>query len=323
MLFAFSMFVLTACGGEKITDKPQEQVEAYINLSLGEKQMIVGDEAKLIAYTPLIEGYTITWSSSNDSVVSVNEGVITALRPGTADIIATFGDKTDSCKITVSLGSQLPVIEFENQIVNDTLYVAKNGDVNLGAYIKFNNKLFHDATFTYTVVSGDSVGTLDAVAGRFVAGSNKGSAVVEVKATWRGIESPEFTRYITINVISNYIILIDQGETNSIELYTSAEHGGRSFNIDNVIAGRIKATEDGVEKPVSISIANHVAGNGSGAQVVEYDPTTQTITALTYGTAELVLSNFSNKNSSVSLILRFAISILSNFASMPNTFTPY
>ena len=152
MLFAVSMFVLTACDGcgEKITDKPQEQIETYINLSLAEKQMIVGDEETLVAYTPVIEDLTITWASSDERIVSVNNGVITAVRPGTADITATFGDKTDSCKVTVGLGSQLPVIEFENQIVNDNLYVAKNGDVNLGAFIKFNNKIFNDATFTYT-----------------------------------------------------------------------------------------------------------------------------------------------------------------------------
>jgi hypothetical protein len=51
MLFCVSMFVLTACDGcgEKITEKPQEQVEAYVNLSLAEKQLIVGDEALLVA----------------------------------------------------------------------------------------------------------------------------------------------------------------------------------------------------------------------------------------------------------------------------------
>ena len=301
MLFAVSMFVLTACDGcgEKITEKPQEQVETYINLSLAEKQMIVGDEETLVAYTPIIDGLSISWSSSDENIVTVKDGVVTAVRPGTADVVATFDDKTDSCKITVGLGSQVPVIEFENQIVNDTIFVSKNGEVNLGASVKFNNKFFNDATFTYTVVSGEGFGSMDTTTlNKFVAGATNGSAVVEVKASWRGIESPEFTRLITINIVSNNVILIDQGKTNSIELYTSAEHGGRSWSIEDVLEGRILATEDDVDRSstLTITVTNQKAGNGSDAQVVTYDEATKKITALTYGTADLVLSFTTSEN---------------------------
>ena len=180
MLFCVSMFVLTACDGcgEKITEKPQEQVEAYVNLSLAEKQLIVGDEALLVATTPLIDGLSVAWTSSDTNVATVSgDGIVTAMRPGTADITATFGDKTAKCIVTVSLGSNLPHIEFENQIVNDTVNIAKNSDINLGAFVKFNGKTFNDATFTYNVIEGNSLGSVTS-AGKFSAGNEKGQILV-------------------------------------------------------------------------------------------------------------------------------------------------
>lgn len=44
---------------------------------------------------------TVVWSSSNSTVASVNNGVVTALKVGTATITANASGKTDTCIITV------------------------------------------------------------------------------------------------------------------------------------------------------------------------------------------------------------------------------
>lgn len=44
---------------------------------------------------------SVTWSSSNPDVVSINGGEVEALKAGTATITATAGDKSATCKITV------------------------------------------------------------------------------------------------------------------------------------------------------------------------------------------------------------------------------
>ncbi len=67
--------------------------------------MTVGDTATLsIIYNPsnTTDDKTVTWSSSNSSVVSVKDGKITALKAGTATITATVGSKTTSTTITVT-----------------------------------------------------------------------------------------------------------------------------------------------------------------------------------------------------------------------------
>lgn len=44
---------------------------------------------------------TVTWSSSNESVATVKNGVVTAMAAGTATITAKAGDKTATCEVTV------------------------------------------------------------------------------------------------------------------------------------------------------------------------------------------------------------------------------
>ncbi|MGN1233623.1 MAG: Ig domain-containing protein, partial [Candidatus Cryptobacteroides sp.] len=43
----------------------------------------------------------VTWTSSDPTVATVEDGVITALKLGTTSITAKAGDKTASCKVTV------------------------------------------------------------------------------------------------------------------------------------------------------------------------------------------------------------------------------
>ena len=48
-----------------------------------------------------LTGYTIDWSSSKPSVATVDNGVVTAVKEGTAIITAKAGDKSATCAITV------------------------------------------------------------------------------------------------------------------------------------------------------------------------------------------------------------------------------
>lgn len=51
---------------------------------------------------PAITTDTVSWTSSDATVVSVADGVVTALKCGTAKVTATAGDKSASCTVTVS-----------------------------------------------------------------------------------------------------------------------------------------------------------------------------------------------------------------------------
>lgn len=72
------------------------------------KEMVVGTSETLsIIYNP--ENTTdlrdVTWGTSDAAVISVENGVLKALKAGEAEITATVGDQSVSCKITVKEAS--------------------------------------------------------------------------------------------------------------------------------------------------------------------------------------------------------------------------
>lgn len=69
------------------------------------KEMYVGETISLnIIYNPAntTDIRDAVWTSSDDSVISVENGVLKALKEGKATITATVGDKTATCEINVS-----------------------------------------------------------------------------------------------------------------------------------------------------------------------------------------------------------------------------
>ena len=76
------------------------------SVSLDQNTMIlmIGDTGVLTA-TVLpanASDKTVTWSSSNENVITVNDGVLTSVNIGSATIIASSGGKTATCTVTVN-----------------------------------------------------------------------------------------------------------------------------------------------------------------------------------------------------------------------------
>lgn len=87
-----------------ITDIPAESVEMQETLSINK-----GEAVQLIA-TVLPDDTTdksLTWQSDNEEVATVENGIVTALKDGTATItVATANGLTASCEITVTTKTQ-------------------------------------------------------------------------------------------------------------------------------------------------------------------------------------------------------------------------
>ncbi len=78
-----------------------------ISLNRSSLSMTVGDEAALSA-TVSPAGPAVTWKSSNEAVVKVVNGNITAVKAGSATITATAAGKTATCKVTVTAAATTP-----------------------------------------------------------------------------------------------------------------------------------------------------------------------------------------------------------------------
>lgn len=89
-------------------------------LSSKNRNMIIKEKFQLYLYSP---SQKVTWKSNHSSIVSVNNnGKLTAKKNGTANITATCGDETYTCKVTVktkTTNSTLRVIY--NQYVKESM----------------------------------------------------------------------------------------------------------------------------------------------------------------------------------------------------------
>lgn len=65
-------------------------------------ELLIGDELVLnVEVLPADAEYTLEWISTNDDVVTVEDGTICGVASGTAIVMAKAGDKTGSCTVTV------------------------------------------------------------------------------------------------------------------------------------------------------------------------------------------------------------------------------
>lgn len=72
------------------------------NVTVTENKALYVGESSSVALTTAPVGYKAVWSSSDESVITVDKnGVLTALAAGTATIAATVGERTDECAVTV------------------------------------------------------------------------------------------------------------------------------------------------------------------------------------------------------------------------------
>ena len=114
---------------------------------------------------------TVTWSTSDDSVAEVNDGVVTAKKVGSASITAKAGDKEATCAITVEA---TPVTSVTLDKTTATLKVGET--VTLTATVKPDDAT--DKTVTWSTSDASVAEVNDGV----VTAKKVGSASITAKA---------------------------------------------------------------------------------------------------------------------------------------------
>ena len=128
LLIVLSVFGLAGCNltGEEKT----------ISLNETAKELVVGESFTLTATTTPADAEVI-WSTSDEAIVTVEDGTVTAISVGTATVTAKNDTATATCEITVK---GAPVVDAKEYTV-----VFKNGETELksvkvkeGATISYN-----------------------------------------------------------------------------------------------------------------------------------------------------------------------------------------
>ena len=102
-----------------------------VTLDKAELSLTAGETATLTATaTPTDTTDKLKWASSNEDIATVKDGVVTAVKAGTATITATCGAATDTCTVTVTAAPAGPI----GVKVGTSIYPVKPVDGQAGKY---------------------------------------------------------------------------------------------------------------------------------------------------------------------------------------------
>ena len=157
-LIAFAVIIsfFVACG-PKEEPLPENVAVTGVTLNLPSLAIGTGLTGSLVAtVTPSnATDKTVTWSSSNNSVATVQGGTVTGVAEGTATITATAGGKSATCQVTVTK-TVIPVSSIE--VDKGNLVVYEGRSEQLSATVKPDNAT--DKTIKWSS-SDETVATVD------------------------------------------------------------------------------------------------------------------------------------------------------------------
>lgn len=285
---ACSFFAFAACkdasntgdGNVNNSDSGNEKAEEYFLLNDTSLSLIVGDEYVLSANYYVEESGDISFTSSHPSVAQIDPtGNIVAIGEGETVITATLGEFSATCAVDVSFGEYVPSIVL-NAIQDESVSVAYTDKLDFTANVLFNGKQFACEP-TYTL-SNEEIGRVEN--GIFTP-LQVGETDVTVSGEWKGM--PLLPVTVSVKVVNAVEIELKEknGEhsVNGIELYTYHQFGGKTLQVD--FEAEISVLKNGVDQVDGIAVS---VENNDG--IVRFDDATNTITALTPGTADLKVS---------------------------------
>ena len=227
-----------------------------VTLDKTELALVEGDEYTLAA-TVLPDNAadkTVTWSTSNSEVATVEEGKVTAVKEGEAVITAKAGEKTATCTITVAK----KVIPVASVTLDNTSIALKEGqEIQLTAQVSPNDAT--DKTVAWSS-SDTKVATVENGKVKAVA---EGTATITAKA---GDKSATCSVAVSKNIIDVTSVTLDKS---SLELLKGAEA---------TLSATVKP-DDATNKTVTWTTSNEAVATVENGKVKAVGGGSATITA--------------------------------------------
>ena len=271
---------ITAQAGDKtatcvVTVAKKVIAVSGITLSQTTAALIEGETVTLTATVSPTDATdkTVTWSSSDEKVATVENGVVTAKSAGTATITAQAGDKTATCVVTVAK----KVIAVSGITLSQTTAALIEGDtVTLTATVSPTDAT--DKTVTWTS-SDEKVATVEngvvtaKLAGTATITAQAGDKtatceifvekkVVAVEGISLDVTSVELTRGDSLTIVAT---VYPEDATDKTVVWSSSDEAVACVNSDGTIvalsAGSaiITATSNGYEASCVV-VVNEVSG---------------------------------------------------------------
>lgn len=206
-----------------------------------------------------IPGKTVTWSSSNPTVVSVSTaGVVRGLAAGSAVITATV----DAISSTRTVSTQNAVASINTTVTSDTLDTGAQVNLNITPRDAANVAL---TGRPFTAVSADTSIARVAVIGTSaiqITGGSVGTTTVTVTAG--AISQPIAIRVIPISVASVQVAGTTSLQRNNTFQFTATTRDG----LGNVLTGRVVTWSSSNTNVATVSSTGLVTGVAGGSATI-------------------------------------------------------
>ena len=205
-IYTFLVMALIGC-----TEEPVPIAVTSVSLNSTSMELIEGSSQTLVAtVSPSnADNQKVIWTSNNSSVATVTDGVVTAIKAGTATITVKTDDggKTATCNVTV-VAKEIPVTSVS--LDQTAVEITEGGEVTLNATVKPDDATNKNVTWTS---SDESVAIVDN--GKITA-VKEGTATITVKTDDGGK-----TATCNVTVVAKEIpvtsVSLDQTEIELIE----------------------------------------------------------------------------------------------------------
>lgn len=272
VLAIMGVFFVSCNETESSSPSAQSSVETKLELSAKEKELLIGQEYKLFVISLEYKEAEITWTSSNSSVVSVEDGTLTTKGIGNTVITATAEDGASAtCAVSVTTGGNVAVLDFENGY-DEEIRVSVEETLNLKGYVVFNGQVYNDATLDYEV-SDTSVGTVE---NGVFAPLAVGETMVTITASWYGVESELLSKTFTVKVEEVFVMQEVTLSAQFIEVITEGENAGTVTLDTSEMEDEVKSVSvDGANVGTSATFAYSATGRHTA--VVETESARYTV----------------------------------------------
>ena len=210
-----------------LTINPAPILVSSVKLNKSELSLYTGQSEPLTAtVTPNdATNKKVTWSSDNESVATVNDGVVTAVGAGKATITATADGKSATCTVTVTAAT-VPVTGVTMNKTSTSLYV---GDTEtLTATVQPGNASNQNVTWS---TSDASVATVE---NGVVRATGRGTATITVTTVDGGFTADctvTVSRYSTGGGPTTYAITAPDAENGTVRVSPSRASRGTTVTI--------------------------------------------------------------------------------------------
>ena len=249
-LLVLSLGSLISCGDN--TNQSSQSVVSDLSLSDTNVEMLFGDTYELVAKGA---SSPLTWTSSNENVLTVDDGSVNAIGAGEADIIVSDGSSRASCHFSVTFKDLLPALLIDN-LSADSISLVKGSSFALRGNALFNGKIY--SCPISIIIDDEEMLTLD---GNSLVGKKAGTSEVTIKGNWNNFDNPLMEKTIKVTVsddISMYpkvTIGSNSFVTNDLELALVSSWEGKEYdtsaNVEFVVSS------SGIEKKATLSIEDN------------------------------------------------------------------